>query len=931
MAKKLLSITEIENATNSLLEQFHQESFIMDFVSLYDFTKTTITRAGKNYDGKFVIKNKLHFKEVAEQPLKVLDEIYQQLSNQNRKPRYIVTTDFQELYAKDTQTGFSLAIDFEDLPLHCDFFLAWNGIEKVDYDKENPADIKAAERFTKLYDELVKINPELAEQESNGKSFNLFLIRVLFLLFAEDTNIIPKNSFTNVIKTRTDGDGSNLNDVIAQLFQVLDIPEMGRTGLESWLSQFPYVNGKLFSEPHQDLQFNTYTRKLLIEAGELLKWNEINPDILGSMIQTVANAETRSSSGMHYTSVPNIMKVIKPLFLDDLQSNYAELESRADYYIHDQNLTEDHRRKELRSLLIKLDDLLERMYAIKFLDPACGSGNFLIITYKELRRLEIKILEKQREIRDALKEKGAYQGQLLADASKIFLHQFSGIELDEFAHEVARLSLYIAEHQMNVEMEEALADVHPRLLPLRDAGNIVCGNALRIDWNYVLNAKEDEEVYIFGNPPYLGSRRQSAEQKADMDAIFVNVDGHRQLDYIAGWFSKGAKFIHTHHAKTAFVTTNSINQGQQVAVLWPEIFNLGVEISFAYSSFKWNNSAAHNAGVTVAIVGLSKTSNHVKYLYGEDGVVREASYINAYLTEGENILVSERRLPLSSVPKIQFGNMPRDGGNLLIENRYEKNEIIAKYPVLKEYINKYVGAQEYIQGSERYTFWFTKEKYEQVSSNPVVHERVSKVKLMRESSKKKDTQIAASRPYEFAERVRYDDAYKNGGIVGKHSILVPRVSSEARDYVPMGFLGDDTIISDSAMAIYDAPLWLLGVLESKMHMVWLRTIGGKLKTDYRYSAGLVYNTFPIPELSTQRKTMLEEAVLEMLDVREEEGGTLAELYGGANKPMNERLRQAHEKIDGIVERAYQQKPFESDEERLSVLLKLYKDMTENEK
>ena len=352
------------------------------------------------------------------------------------------------------------------------------------------------------------------------------MIRVLFLLFAEDTNIISKGAFTNVIKMRTSEDGSDLNECVRKLFTVLDMPEFSRQDLESWLSDFPYVNGKLFSEPHHDLIFNKRTRQLLIEAGELLNWNEINPDILGSMIQTVANAEARSTSGMHYTSVPNIMKVIKPLFLDNLRAAFTELEERADYYIGGGDFSEEHRRKELRQILPKLEELLTRMASIKFLDPACGSGNFLIITYKELRRLEINILIKQREIRESLNEKAVYQGELIADASKISLSQFSGIELDDFAHEVARLSLYIAEHQMNVEMEEALADVHPRLLPLREAGNIVCGNALRIDWTTVLNAKADDEVYIFGNPPYIGSKKNDLGTK----------EGTRKCDLFRNFF-----------------------------------------------------------------------------------------------------------------------------------------------------------------------------------------------------------------------------------------------------------------------------------------------------------------------------------------------------------------------------------------------------------
>ena len=930
MAKKLLNITEIEDRTKVLVENLNQSTFIVDFVSLFDITKTTITRASKAASDDFIIKNKLYFRKVENQPLLALTEIDKELEGQARKSRFIITTDFQELYAKDTQTGLTLAISFNDLPAHCDFFLPWNGIEKIDYDKENPADVKAAERFTKLYDELISINPELAITETDGKSFNLFLIRVLFLLFAEDTNIISKGAFTNVIKTRTSEDGSDLNECVRKLFTVLDIPEFSRQDLESWLLDFPYVNGKLFSEPHHDLIFNKKTRQLLIEAGELLNWNEINPDILGSMIQTVANAEARSTSGMHYTSVPNIMKVIKPLFLDNLRAAYTELEERADYYIGGGDFSEDHRRKELRQLLPKLEDLLTHMASIKFLDPACGSGNFLIITYKELRRLEINILVKQREIRDSLNEKAVYQGELIADASKISLSQFSGIELDDFAHEVASLSLYIAEHQMNVEMEEALADVHPRLLPLREAGNIVCGNALRIDWETVLNAKEDDEVYIFGNPPYIGSQKQTLSQKKDIDELFVNINSHRILDYIAGWFIKGAKFINNYNTKIAFVTTNSINQGQQVAILWPEIFRLGVEISFAYSSFKWNNSAAHNAGVTVAIIGLSRVSKHAKKLFNEDGEIRDASHINAYLAKGEEILVFSKSSAISSLPEIKFGNMPRDGGHLLIENKEEKDKITSKYPELEKYIKKYIGGSEYINDKNRFVFWLDKNSYENIALNPLVSERVGMVRNMRENSSKKDTRLAAEKPYEFVERIRYDEAYEKGDVEGCQAIIVPRVSSESRTYVPMGFIEDDTIVSDSAMVIYNAPIWLLGILESKMHMVWLRSIGGKLKTDYRYSAGLVYNTFPIPELSEARKNMLEEAVFEMLDVREEEGGTLAELYGGANKPMNERLRQAHEKIDGIVERAYQQKPFESDEERLSVLLNLYKEMTEKE-
>lgn len=920
MAKRLLNITEIEDRTKVLVENLNKSTFIIDFVSLFDITKTTITRASKVASDDFIIKNKLYFRKVENLPLLALTEIDKELEGQARKSRFIITTDFQELYAKDTQTGLTLAISFNDLPAHCDFFLPWNGIEKIDYDKENPADVKAAERFTKLYDELISINPELAITETDGKSFNLFLIRVLFLLFAEDTSIISKGAFSNVIKMRTSEDGSDLNECVRKLFTVLDMPEFSRQDLESWLSDFPYVNGKLFSEPHHDLIFNKRTRQLLIEAGELLNWNEINPDILGSMIQTVANAEARSTSGMHYTSVPNIMKVIKPLFLDNLRAAFTELEERADYYIGGGDFREEHRRKELRQILPKLEELLTRMASIKFLDPACGSGNFLIITYKELRRLEINILVKQREIRDSLNEKAVYQGELIADASKISLSQFSGIELDDFAHEVARLSLYIAEHQMNVEMEEALADVHPRLLPLREAGNIVCENALRIDWETVLNAKEDDEVYIFGNPPYIGASLQTQEQKNDLRLVTNDLPKTGKMDYIAGWFFKGAQLLDNSCRKLAFVTTNSIFQGEQVSIIWKSILK-NIDIIYAYTSFKWGNSAKYNAGVTVSIVGMCK-SNIVedKYIYDDKLSRRRATNINPYLTDGSNIFVENTREPINLLPRMSRGNGPYDGGGLLF-TLSEYSETIQKYPEITHIFKKFKSGEEMIKGTYRYALWLEENEYQKFKDNSIISERIERVRTFRQNAKSKSTKELADYPWRFGELKE----------LSSQVILIPRVSSETREYVPMDFvMGKDMIISDAVITINNAPIWLLGILESKMHMVWLRSIGGKLKTDYRYSAGLVYNTFPIPELSEARKNMLEEAVFEMLDVREEEGGTLAELYGGANKPMNECLRQAHEKIDGIVERAYQQKPFESDEERLSVLLNLYKEMTEKE-
>lgn len=610
MSKKyLLSITEIEDRVNTIIGNLNEETFIEEFLGLFDIPKTSITRA-RSSESDFLIRNKVRYRKVENNPLQAIDEIEQEIVSQNQKPRYIITTDFEMLYAKDTKTNDSLAIHFEDLPTYAEFFLAWNGIEKVDYQKENPADIKAAERFTKLFDELVKINPELAKKEADGKSFNLFLIRSLFLYFCEDTEIITKGSFTNVLKTRTNTDGSNLNSVIKELFIILDVPENQRHDTPEWLKKFPYVNGKLFKEPHHDLNFSTLTRKLLIEAGELLNWNEINPDILGAMIQTVANKEERQVSGMHYTSVPNILKVIKPLFLDNLQAEYQRLSDRADDYL-EREITEKQRREQQRNIIKDLNSLLERISKIKLLDPACGSGNFLIIAYKMLRRLEIQILVKIREIQDALKEKNVYQGEFLKQ-SKIKLNQFSGIELDDFAHEVAKLSLYIAEHQMNVEMIESLADYQPRILPLQESGNIVQGNALRMDWNQVVPHETNDEVYIMGNPPYVGARKKKQSQSSDLANVFhkylINTG---DLDYIAGWIIKGAEYVQNTLSQLSFVSTNSITQGSQVPLLWPTIINkTNASISFAYPSFRWANSAKNNAGVTVVIIGLSDKDNN---------------------------------------------------------------------------------------------------------------------------------------------------------------------------------------------------------------------------------------------------------------------------------------------------------------------------------
>ncbi|WP_047153733.1 class I SAM-dependent DNA methyltransferase [Aneurinibacillus tyrosinisolvens] len=878
-----MAIIDLEDKIVELVNREDHSDFLYELLDVYDIPRATITRLKNGNQnltkraGEVHLKNKVWFKEAKKG--KLFDsfvEVEKQVAELSAKPRYLLVTNFDGILAKDTKTQAAIDIKFEELPQYFDFFLAWKGVEKVEFEKENPADIKAAERFARLYDVLRKEN----NITDNIRGLDLFLIRLLFCLFAEDTNIFNRNSFTNLIKTLTEEDGSDLNKLFTDLFVVLD--KVGRDDVPTYLKEFPYVNGQLFTEPHEALEFSTKSRKLIIECGELLNWAKINPDIFGSMIQAVATEESRSHLGMHYTSVTNIMKVINPLFLDELKQNYI------DAYDDDK----------------KLEALLTRISKIKFFDPACGSGNFLIITYKEMRRLEIKIIKRLQELL------GTY-----LYVPSITLSQFYGIEIDDFAHDVARLSLWIADHQMNEELNNEVHNAVRPTLPLHTAGDIRCANAIRIEWTDVCPVQKSEEIFVFGNPPYLGSKKQNKEHKSDMLSIFGNVKNGKILDYISAWFFLGAKYISDTNAKAAFVSTNSITQGEQVSVLWNELFKFNIQINFAFKSFKWTNNAKNNAGVIVVIVGFGPLDTKVnKYLF-VDETKKLVPNISPYLTGGENILVSSRTKPISDLPKLHFGNMPNDGGGLLF-TLAEYADTIDKYPELVSYFKKFIGSVEFINGALRYCLWLNEKKYEEIKSNPLIKERISISKNHREKSTDKGTNKLALTPWKFR------DTHKTNN----YSIVVPSVSSENRFYIPMGLAGADIILSNLIYVIYDADIYLLGILMSRMHMTWVKAVAGRLKNDYRYSAGLCYNTFPIPELSTRRKNEIEEAILEILDLREELGGTLAELYNTATMPME--LKVAHENLDGIVERAYRQKVFENDEERLEVLLKMYQEMTE---
>ncbi|MCK3882609.1 class I SAM-dependent DNA methyltransferase [Streptococcus suis] len=899
MAK--FDIITIEDKIQQLLEVgLDQASFIYEFLSFYDIPKATITRIRKEQSGE--IKNKLYFKTVPTDKSVVagVAEIEEGIKDKKSQPRYIIVTNFVDFAAKDTKTSDTLQIPFKDLPTYADFFLAWNGVEKVDYAKENPADIKAAERFTRLYDELKKIN-HFDDRSQEEKEFNLFLIRLLFLLFAEDTEIMKKGIFTNAIKTRSREDGSDLNTLFNQIFASLDIAN--RLSQESWLQEFPYVNGKLFTDASTNLVFDKKTRKLILEAGELLNWNEINPDILGAMIQTVASSEHRSSSGMHYTSVENIMKVIKPLFLDELTANFQAIVDKINEN-EDKDITERTKRENRAAFEKELSTLHERLSKIKFFDPACGSGNFLIITYKELRRLEIRLLKALRELRQ--------DGKIdFFETSKISLTQFYGIELDDFAHEVARLSLWIAEYQMNLEALNEI-NLQSAFLPLRDAGNITQGNALRLDWATVVPHTPTDEIYLIGNPPYIGAKMQNKEQKEDLRLAIGEQFKYKKMDYIAGWIIKGSKFIaKIKNSSLAFVTTNSIFQGEQVPIIWEKLLQI-VNINFAYESFKWTNNASRNAGVTVSIIGLAPCKKEIKTLYSLEEK-KNVENITPYLTEGETLFVYKESSSISGLQSISKGIPEYAGGDLMIDAN-EKEKLFREYPHSENYIRKYINAKDLLNDTFSYVLWLTEETLEDAKQIPLIRDRIQLSKEYRSESATGKHLVET--PWKLGTD-NYQEIEK---------IVLPVVSSENRDYLPVSIVGREVIPSYATFVIYNTPVYLLGLLMSRLHMTWLRAIGGKLKTDYRYSAGLVYNTFPVPELSTKRKNQIEEQVFEILDLREELGGTLAELY--QRDTMPQALREAHQVLDGIVERAYKETPFTSDEERLSHLLKRYKKMKE---
>jgi hypothetical protein len=841
-----MNIAEIESELQDLIDKpFDATTFVYRFLEIYNAPKATITKLKQGSgnhakNGDLLWKNKLFFR-IAEigTAADVVDTMIADPLVKKHRPRFIFVTDGEDVYCRDLKADQSIDVPLKKLNDQFLFFLPLANIERYEAPEENPADIKATGRVAKLYDAILEANSDWIERDYTH-DLNQFMARLLFCFFAEDTAIFEKDAFTSTVMSRTQEDGSDTAAILDTIFESMNTKSGDRAHLPEYAKRFPYVNGGLFRDKTRVPKFSKRARRLLKECGELY-WKDINPDIFGSMIQAVAQPGLREDMGMHYTSVPNIMKVLVPLFLLSLEEEFdAARDNEA-----------------------KLKKLLLRIYSVRVFDPACGSGNFLIIAYKELRKLEMRIFERQKQIAK----------QWLLPMTDVKLTQFFGIELTDFATETAKLSLWIAEYQMN-ELFKATFGKAPPALPLRDSGNIVHGNAAEVDWVKACPKIAGVETYIVGNPPYLGRADQTKEQKADMTRVFSGLStNYKNLDYVACWYVKAAEYCQDNAAQCALVTTNSICQGEQVAMLWPIIYKSGLEIGFAHQPFKWRNSASKNAAVTCVIVGI-RTSSKLKKVIYNDNYHHQVANISPYLVEGDNLFVTKRRKPISFEHEMTFGSMANDGGHLLLSVA-EKDKIVSEYPAAARFMKRLYGSQEFSKGTERWCLWIAEKDIVAANSIPPIHVRIEGVRAARLDSDRASTADLAEHAHRFGE-VRHKES---------DAILVPKNTSERRRYITAGFIEAGSVITDLAFAIYDAQPYIFAIISSRLHYVWGAGVGGRFKMDPRYSNTLVYNTFPIPDLSLQQKGALEDLAIEILGAREAHPGrTISWLYDPETMP-----------------------------------------------
>ena len=834
---------------------------------------------------------------------KNLDKAYQQAIDythglkQHELPKYILISDFDNfrLYDLDSpplegcpQDGV-VEFKLNDLINNVQHFGYILGYQKKVYAAQDPANIKAAELMGKLHDRLEEIG-------YTGHPLEVYLVRILFLLFAEDTTIFNKQQFQDFLEHRTAEDGSDLASKLQELFQVLNTANENRfKNLDEQLADFPYVNGKLFEENLPTASFDAKMRQALLNCC-YIDWSKISPAIFGSMFQSVMNPKERRNLGAHYTSETNILKLIKPLFLDDLWTEFESIKAAA---------TSSAQGKS------KLGAFHKKLSTLKFLDPACGCGNFLVITYRELRLLELEILR-------ATYKSG--QGVLdIRDIIWLDVDMMCGIEYEEFPARIAEVAMWLMDHQMNMRISNEFGQYFARL-PLKKAAKIVHGDALKTDWEEVVS--KNDLSFIIGNPPFIGAAMKNQIQSAEMERVFNKLSNNGKLDYVAAWYLLAAKFIKNTNIKVAFVSTNSICQGEQVGILWNELLlNLNIYIHFAHRTFNWKNDAKGNAAVHCIILGFSNFDIKDKYIFDYPDINGEpekykAKNISPYLIDAPNIIVSKTRLPICNTPNMIRGNIPYDDGNLLFDEE-EKNEAISKEPFISEYIKKYGGAYEMLNNKWRYCLWLKNISPDELLKSKIVLNKIKKCQVFRESSKTISVSSKASTPFLFGDIRQPKSKY----------ILFPRVSSNRRKYLPLDYFNNDVILADSAYGLPNADLYMFGVLHSIMHNSWIRTVAGRLKSDYRYSNNVVYNNYPWPENPTEKQvTAIEEKAQKVLDVRLSfPNSSLADLYNPLTMPPS--LVKAHNELDKAVDLAYRSQPFTSEAKRMEFLFELYEKYT----
>ena len=890
-----MNLAEIE-ANVGELDLLPGEDFIFALLAAYGHPKASVTRLRKGSlnkagtPGDVLWAKKVLYRHVGDgrDPHDVIDDLMGAREVIEHSPRFVIVTNTERILARDMSTGVSLDVGLDELSAHADFFMPWAGFEKVELEAAHYADIKAAEKMAQLYDEIRKANDVDTDKEIH--ELNVFFVRLLFCFFAEDTGVFEQGQFTRALASLTLEDGSDLRGVLERLFEVLGTPVADRAPLPAYLSDFDYVGGSLFAERTGTPAFSGRARSIILQSGEL-DWSEINPDIFGSMMQAVVRASTRSEVGMHYTSLDNILRVLRPLLFEELELELSAAEGNE----------------------ARLRRILDRLARVRVLDPACGSGNFLVVAYRELRMLEMRALEQLRTMKETSVGSGLF------DVSRIELTSFGGIEIDDFAAEVARLSLWIAKHQANRQHADRFG-AFPPLIPLVQQGRIHCGNAVGEDWMNIFPHEPGTERFICGNPPYVGSSMQTRAQKLDMEAYFGDESFSRNLDYVSLWILKSADCVASSWAvRAGLVATSSVCQGDHVALMFPKLFSRGVELGFAHTPFKWGNGARGNAGVACVVLGLRAPSPSPAFIFSE-GRRRAAGKIGPYLIEDQDQTVVQRaRVPISGLPPMQFGNKPTDGGHLILSPA-DRERMLDEVPAAAPFIRPYLGAAELLSGEERYCLWIEDHQVDAAMAIDPIRARLEAVTTARRGPGSSSVARSfAERPHRFVQRCHQESP----------AILVPGVTSERRHYVPMAYVGPAVIASNALYVIFGAEPHVFALLQSRLHTIWLETVGGRLETRFRYSSDLVYGTFPAPSIAGGARQALGESAMGILAARERHPrSTLEELYDPGLMPAD--LAAAHEANDVLVAELFGFPANAVEPAMQSLLLSLYRDLVSKE-